>query len=250
MRIYRGDCARVNCAILCDFDVYWPFIVLAATMGPKQNLSSKCQTFFCSGYLLAALSLLLALLLLLTLLLLFSCILKVWHFLFDLLSIFFLLFASILFILFYDFFFLVFFGASMFVYVFYGCWKHCLFVIFSAYTWSVIVANKREGSHLLLNVAWFVSIFRNFDSISSVFRFTRTFHFHIEFRVHLVTCLTRSSSLFFFWCASFLFLLHSLIYLCNKFQYWTRSQTRIKHKFSKILDYYFICMPYSLPSTC
>lgn len=156
--------------------------MLAATVGPKQNLSSKCQTFFCSGYLLAALSLLvlsllLALLLLLTLLLLFSCILKVWHFLFDLISFFFLLFASILFILFYDFFFSVFFGASVFVYVFYGCWKHCLFVIFSAYTWSVIVANKREGSHLVLNVAWFVSIFRNFDSISSVFRFTQNIPF-------------------------------------------------------------------------
>lgn len=164
--------------------------------------------------------------------------------------VFFLLFASILFILFYDFFFSVFFGASVFVYVFYGCWKHCLFVIFSAYTWSVIVANKREGS---LTWSWMLHDSCLFFEISIQFHLysdlPKTFHFHIEFCVHLVTCLTRSSSLFFLVC--FISLPASFpLYLCNKFQYWTRSQTRIKHKFSKILDYYFICMPYSLPSTC
>lgn len=92
---YANLSGRLCQGELCDIMRYCVILMYIGHLscwlrlvGPKQNLSSKCQTFFCSGYLLAALSLLLALLLLLTLLLLFSCILKVWHFLFDLLPFF------------------------------------------------------------------------------------------------------------------------------------------------------------------
>lgn len=189
--------------------------MLAATVGPKQNLSSKCQTFFCSGYLLAALSLLvlsllLALLLLLTLLLLFSCILKVWHFLFDLISFFF--YFSPQFCLFY----LTIFSSR------YSLVQVCLYMYFTgvesiACLWfsqltldPLLLQIKEKGLSLGLECCMIRVYF-------SKFRFNficiQIHPKHSISTLNFVCTWWRAwldLLLYFFWCASFLFLLHSL----------------------------------------
>lgn len=145
------------------------------------------------------------------------------------------------------------------VFVFYECWCHCLFVIFLAYTWSVIVAENVEEEEkndddderrvsFALQCCMIRVYFSKFRFNFIYIQIHQIFRFLIEFCVHFVTCLTRSwvffPSLFCFASAIFLSIFTFNLNLKLKAKLSNQAQTL---EFP-MLDYYFIRIPYSVPS--